>query len=366
MLDVAIVSLGTTAGLRANDMCLAEMILAAGATCELSAVRLGASRYLQHGMFATDIIQAASARRAARGVQARIVIYSSITAALLQPTLRPYAVRFDSIAAMNRPGRGGIWQRMREKRVLSSARVLIPFGPEAADASAAVVSVRAARATRENTQTDRGRRDAERLPTIITLPPVVSAAEPAPDAPTGTAYAGNPAKRRLELLCSAWRIAAPPQSCLLISGIGERDALDYLARRSTPPPPNVRFGGEIPHDQWISLVAGSVVYLNAAEYEDWGIAQMEALASGTLLVTTPTLGPNPAFRIARRLDPSLVAEDHSVPALARVLRLALSRDGASRARYRERARAELTCYSRDHIRSIVAEDLLPALLSSGY
>jgi len=340
--DIAIVSLGTTMGWRRGDEALAEHIEAAGATCELRPMRLGLAKHLQRSMALTDVIQALAARRAARGVDARAVVYSSITAALLQPVRRPHAVRFDTIAALSRPGVGGAWQRRRERAVLARADLLLPWS-EAAGAAAAEA--------------------AGTSPRQVVLPCVVDvAAEPAGDAPDATAYAANPDKRGLDLLCAAWRDGAPEGARLVVGGIGPEEASRWLGRRGVDVPSGVEFAGAVPRDRWTALVAGSRVYVSAARYEDWGVAQMEALAAGTPLVTVPTPGPNVALPIARELAPELVASGNAAADLAAALRSGLALSDPARADYSERARRSLEPYSDAALRSVVAERVLPALL----
>ena len=105
--DIALVSLRTTIGWQRADDAFAEHVRAAGATCEVRPIAIGASGRLRRSMALTDLVEALAARRAARGVDARAIVYSSVTAALLQPPRSPSAVRFDAIAALNRPGTGG-------------------------------------------------------------------------------------------------------------------------------------------------------------------------------------------------------------------------------------------------------------------
>lgn len=343
--DVAIVSLATTMGWRAADEALARQIEAAGASCELRTLRLGAARRLQRGMAAVDAVQALGARRAARGVDARAVIYSSVTAALLQPLRRPHAVRFDAIAALNRPGPSGLWQRRRERAVLGRADLLLPWSEPAAEAARAVVRATAA-------------------PDSVVVPCVVPApSPPATDAPDATAYAADPDKRRLDLVCEAWRLGAPEGARLVVAGIEREDALRWLARRgAADPSPGVTFAGTLPRERWTALVAGSRAYVSAARYEDWGIAQMEALAAGTPLVTVASPGPNVALPLARRLAPELVADGDEAAALARALASALAMDEDAREAYASKARELLAPYSEDAVQAIVAERVLPALL----
>src|SRR5690242_3138782 len=118
MPDVLLVSLGSTAGLRSADGALAESMRRAGASVEVAAARPVRE---WRTMAAIELAWALSARRVARAApDARAVIYSTVTAALLAP--RPGAIRFDAPAAGNRPGRHGVWQRPAERRRLADAR----------------------------------------------------------------------------------------------------------------------------------------------------------------------------------------------------------------------------------------------------
>ncbi len=330
-------------GWRRGDEALAEHIEAAGASCELRPMRLGAARQLQRSMALTDVVQALASRRAAHDVDARAVVYSSITAALLQPFRRPHAVRFDTIAALSRPGIGGAWQRRRERTVLGRADLLLPWSEAAADAALESAS--------------------PRRPDVIVLPCVVSVGDAEKvDAPDATAYAANPEKRGLDVLCEAWSAGAPDGARLVVGGIERDEALRWLARKGVAEPRGVEFAGAVPRERWTSLVAGSRVYVSAARYEDWGVAQMEALAAGTPLVTVPTPGPNVALPIARQLAPELVAADATAPALATSLRAGLALGEATRADYAAVVCRLLERYSDAALRKVVAERVVPALL----
>jgi glycosyltransferase involved in cell wall biosynthesis len=337
-----LISLGTTMGWRRADEAFAEMVREAGATCETVPTRMGALRHFRRTMLATDLAEAYAARRSARGVVGGAIVYSSVTAALLQRPSRPYGVRFDSPAALNRPGIGGAWQRQRERRVLGEARVLLPWGEAAAEA------IRA------------------RLPDgppAVTLPPpldpVDSGRERDLDA---VAYAANPHKRGLELLCAAWEEAALPGARLIVGGLDSAAASRHLRRARVAAPATVEWAGAQQHEDWLDLVVRARVFVNASRFEDWGIAQMEALAAGTPLVTVPTPGPNEALPLARRLAPGLVAAESSPVALAAALRAGLALDAAARAAYAQEARRLVEPYGRAAVRQTVIRDVLPALL----
>ena len=104
--DVALLSLGTTLGLRHADDALAELFADAGLSCRVVRVRFGATGRLRRQITAIDVVEGLAARRAARATRdARAVIVSGATTALLLARPRvPWAVRFDSPTALNRPG----------------------------------------------------------------------------------------------------------------------------------------------------------------------------------------------------------------------------------------------------------------------
>src|SRR4051812_42060407 len=199
MVDVALLSLGTTLGLRRADDALAELIAEAGADCRLVRVQFGATGKLRRQITVIDLVEGLAARRAQAGTRdARAVIVSSATTALLLRRPRvPWAVRFDSPTALNRTGPSGLWQRLRERRVFAAADLLLPWGEAAAQAAAPIAG---------------GTR-------MVRLPVPVDA-EPQPGAVRAgaVAYVGWMWKRGLDLLCAAWAQAAPPGVRLTIGG----------------------------------------------------------------------------------------------------------------------------------------------------
>lgn len=323
--DIGLVSLGTTPGLTRADAALAEQIRAAGASCEVAPVRIGrAAAALRRNAAVTDLVEALGARRAAREVDARALIFSSVTAALLQRTPQvPWAVRFDSKAAMNRPGVSGAWQRARERTVLRNASLLLPWGAQAGQG-------------------------------LVVRVPI----EEIPDGPQrdihAIAYAGYPHKRGLDVLCAAWAKASRQGERLVIGGVEHERALRWLERRGRPEPPGVEWPGPLGRDEWLGLVARSRVFVNASRREDHGLAQLEALSAGCVLVTVPSPGPYEALPLARRLAPELVSED-----LASALRAGL--DLRDRNAYAAQARELLAPFRPAAVQRVVAEELLPAL-----
>ncbi len=116
----------------------------------------------------------------------------------------------------------------------------------------------------------------------------------------------------------------------------------------------MRVVGPLAREDFRALLRRARVYICAPLREDYGIAQLEALADGCLLVTSPAPGPFAALPIARELDGRLVGED-----LVGALRTALSDPSSG---YAERARAALAPYTAAAVDALVANELLPRLL----
>jgi glycosyltransferase involved in cell wall biosynthesis len=331
--DIALVSLGTTPGLRRSDEAFAQLVRSAGASCEIVPVHIGAAGRLRRHIAVTDLVEALAARRSARGIEARAIVFSTVTAAFLQHPKVPYGVRFDAPAALNRPGAGGAWQRTVERDALRRASVLMPLTEAAASAA------------------PRGAAE------VVRVPIPVDHVEPAPERDIdAVAYAGYPRKRRPDLVCAAWARVRPAGGRLVIGGADRAKGLRWLERRGVPEPEGVEWAGELPRAEWLRLVARARAFVNASDWEDYGVAQFEALAAGTPLVTLPTPGPYEALKLARELAPELVTER-----LEEGLAVALAMDEAARASYREHALELLGPYREESIRAVVAQRVLPAL-----
>ncbi len=334
-LDVLIVSLASTAGLRAAD----EELLA-------SLRRVGANAQIAHAepppsvrtLMLTDLGWARAARRAARAELARTrpraLIYSTTTAALLWP--QPGVIRFDAPAAANRPGRHGLWQRVVERRRLREAPLLLPQSEGALrEVPAGVLDSRS---------------PGSALVLPVPVEPLGGESHKTRDI-AAIAYAANPAKKGLATMLDAWRRAARPGEELVVAGVSESGlrALGYAL-----PVPGVRVAGLLAPERYRALLRRARTYVCAADREDYGIAQLEALAEGCVLVTTPSPGPYVALPIARQLDARLVGED-----LASCLRVALDDPVPD---YAARAQLALAPFRRAAVDRIVAEQLLPRLL----
>ena len=121
----------------------------------------------------------------------------------------------------------------------------------------------------------------------------------------------------------------------------------------------MRVAGRLAPADYRALLRRAHVFLTAPRREDFGIAQLEALADGCMLVTTAAPGPYAALPLARRLDPRLVVEGDGHDDLATALRTALD---AALPDYAERATAALAPFSRRAVDAVVRDELLPRLL----
>jgi glycosyltransferase involved in cell wall biosynthesis len=332
--DVALVSLGTTPGLRRADSAFAEQLRAADVDCRLVPVEIGRAAALRRHPAITDLVEALAARRTLRP-GARVTVYSTVTAAFLQPRAGDYAVRFDSPAALNRPGLSGAWQRQAEKRALAGARCLLPWSEAAGRAAPG---------------------DAARV--VVPVPVVEVPAGGSRDI-DALAYAGDPHKRGLDVLCRAWN-SAGGGARLVVGGIERDRALQWLERRGVAAPPDVEWAGLLGRDEWLDTAGRARLFVNASRREDYGISQLEALSAGAALVTLPSVGPYEALPIARRLASELVSED-----LAAALAAGLGLDEAALQRYREAAARELEPYRPAAVQAVVAERVIPALGLTG-
>ena len=340
LIDVLIVSLGSTQGLRTADRELRDSLAKAGASVALTAALAPRQK---RTLMLTDLAWARAARAAALSALAEqpsppaAIVYSSTTAALLWP--RPGAIRFDATSAGNRPGRHGLWQSPLERRRLGEAPLLLPWSEGALAESPAVAGLG-----------DRA----------LVVPVGVEPSGPlqlARDIAAIT-YAANPAKKGLDRVLAAWRgvrgeLPAGGARELVVAGASAHE----LRRAGLDPESvqDVRAVGALSAAEYRALVRRARVFVCAPRREDYGIAQLEALADGCMLVTTPAPGPYAALPIACALDPRLVSED-----LEGALRAALHAPAPD---YAARAASALAPFRREAVDRLVADELLPRLLS---
>jgi glycosyltransferase involved in cell wall biosynthesis len=320
--DVLVVSVDGTPGWGAAARELAGALERAGAHVAVA----GTGPVPRVRTFAlTDFLEARAARRVCERAVAehdpRAVIYCSVTAALLWP--RPGAIWVDSMAAENRPGRHGVWQRVIERRRIAHAPLVLEMSPGSLG--------------------------------VVPQPPGGTVVVPVPVDPSGeldgprdidaVTYAGNPEKKRLDHVLRAWEAARREGETLVVAGVERLD-----------PRPGVELAGRLAPDAYRALLRRARVFVAAPRREDYGIAPLEALADGCQLVTTPAPGQYPAFGIAQQLDPRLAVDD-LVPALRAALDDPLRGYGA-------RAVELLAPFSRAAVDQTVRERVLPRLLAA--
>jgi glycosyltransferase involved in cell wall biosynthesis len=273
----------------------------------------------------TDLAWARAARAAARAGLAehdpRALLYATVTSSLLWP--RPGAIRFDALSADNRPGRHGVWQRPLERRRLRQAPLLVPQAPGVLHEA-----------------------QPGRAPAIVVPIPVEPSDPPAARGERDIAaitYAANPHKKGLDRVLAAWARARREGEDLVVTGT-----------EHVPLAPGVRSAGRLDPPAYRALLRRARVYVTAPRREDYGLAQLEALADGAQLVTTAAPGPYAALPLARELDARLVGDE-----LAGALRTALDDPAPD---YAARALEALAPFRRAAVDATVRDELLPALL----
>jgi glycosyltransferase involved in cell wall biosynthesis len=325
--EIVIVSVTSTTGWGNAARQLAASLSAAGARVGIA--ETGVVPEVRTFM-ATDLVQALAARRTAAATLAahrpRALIYCSVTAALLWPA--PGAIWLDAIAAENRPGRHGIWQRRVELRRIAAAPLVMTM---AADSLAPI--------------------DPRDRPASVVVPVAIDASGTvAPEAVRDVdvlAYAGDPVKRRLDFILASWRQARRDGERLVVTGI-DRQAAGVDAQDG------VEFTGRVAPAEFRALLRRARVFVTAPRREDFGITALEALADGAIVVTTPAPGPYPARALARALDPRLVTDD-----IATALRQALD-DPLNG--YAERAALLVQPFGLSSVSATLRERVLPRLL----
>jgi hypothetical protein len=325
--EIVLVSVTSTTGWGNAARQLAASLTAAGARVGIA--ETGPVPEVRTFM-ATDFVQALAARRTAAAAQVahrpRALVYCSVTAALLWPV--PGAIWLDALAAENRPGRHGIWQRRLELRRLAAAPLVMTM---AADSLSSI--------------------DPRDRPATVVVPVAIDRSAGSPAQAVRDidvlAYTGDPVKRRLEFILASWRRARRDGEWLVVTGIDQATAGVEI-------PDGVRFTGRLAPAEFRALLRRARVFVTAPRREDFGIAALEALADGAMLVTTPAPGPYPARDLARTLDPRLVADD-----IATALRRALDDplDG-----YAERAAELVEPFGVSSVSATLRERVLPRLL----
>lgn len=349
--DVLVVCTGSTPGNRRSDVEIVRALTDLGLQVGVASTNYGWVGKLPLSLNLLDFTHAISTRlavtRTLATVAPRVLIYGTAGAAILEPAarLKRAGVRFDSLAVDNRPGHRHGVQRALERRMVRRTALLLPFSSPAKWPELA--------------------RNHQQLPIALPTPIEKFAQDGGPRQPVIVCYGGAPEKKRLDLLMNAWvKAELPPPYRLEVTGISATEGRRWLRRRRLKEPERVAWRGHLDPLLYRSLTSTAAVYLSASRYEDYGIAQLEALADGALLVTTASPGPYEALALARYLDPRLIAQTATADSLAQALLEAVRLTEPERSCYRVRASALLRPYSREAFRLTLQQQVLPALFDS--
>ena len=351
-----IVSLATTEGWVVNEQELTGSLRRLGVEHEVARVRLGPERHLRRtGIWAiVDTIEAAGARRALRrglsnGTPSAVIVLST-TASLFLPVRRlrsrgiPVAIRIDCPSSSSRPGPQNAGQRALERRRLAEATLALATGPRSAELLSPLASK------------------------VAVLPvPVEVEDEGKPGGPTSrgdvVTYAADPVNKGLDIVCRAWwELGSRTDGRVLhVTGVSPERGRRLLLREGIAEPLNLRWHGTLTRERHIDLLRSAAAYVSASAWEGAGIAQLEALAAGTPLVTTPSRGAYEAYPIALGLAPALVAGGRDAESLSAALGAALAMTAEDRRGYARAAAGEVRAFSRDAADRALAVDVLPPL-----
>ncbi len=344
--ELLLVSLGTTRGWRVADRLFLEQVERAGVATGAVTVRFGWSGRLRRGYPVNDLVEMLAARRALQAAlkrhRPRAVVFSTTTAAMLAPRLdMPYAVRLDAPARLNRPGRRNALLRQLERRALGGARLVLPWSVAAAEALPPGAA-----------------------PSVVVPPPVTPSGPPADErAPLAVAYVPDPKAKGLDLVVAGWAAAGPPDARLAVYGLDPDWARSHLRRTGVAEPERLEWPGMVSAAEFRGALRRARVLVAGARWEDFGQAPLEGLADGALLATVPSGGPFEALRLARRLEPALVAGDLGAGALAGAIRAAFALPDERARAYRAKAAEMLRPYAPEAVQATVEREVLPALLA---
>jgi glycosyltransferase involved in cell wall biosynthesis len=127
--------------------------------------------------------------------------------------------------------------------------------------------------------------------------------------------ASKPYAKGLDILANSWSLLGW-QMPLVVTGIPEDRAMDFLRRRGIKAEDSIRFPGTVSSTEYASLVSRCDFYVSPARWEEFGQALIDALSWGKPLAVTPSLGPS---EIARDIDANMVADSFSPEDLSRAM-----------------------------------------------
>jgi hypothetical protein len=146
---------------------------------------------------------------------------------------------------------------------------------------------------------------------------------------------------------AGWKMARRPGEELVVAGVDEPIDVE-----------GVRVVGLLDPQAYRALLRRARVFGCAPRREDYGVAQLEALADGCVLVTNAAPGPYAALALARELDPRIVVRPDG-GGIGAALRLALDVPAPG---YAERAAQAIAPFRRAAVDAVVRDELLARLL----
>lgn len=345
---ITLVVTDTTAGLRRDTHQLTRALDALGVDYTVVGSSYKWAKYFRRGFPLIDLAESLSLRlalRRSRSAAVGPILCATSTSAIMLPSrvLARAGVRFDALTVQNRPGRRNSITRSLERRWLREVKAAFPY-TESGEQLCRTIS---------------GRTDL----TVIRFEPYIFGAE---DHYDGTrqgvlTYSGDPDKKGLDLAVQAFSLSGIDGHELLVTGLSERQARDFLATRAIAVPETVRFLGEIPAAEYRALSRRSRIYLGSSRVDEFATTQFEALSDGALLVTCPSAGGHAPYEIARTLGPELVADKLSAESLAAALSRAAQYDDHKLAAYQASARDAVAHLSERRFVEQLAAEVLPAL-----
>ena len=348
--DILLVFQPTTLGLRVVHGQLRENLISLGLRVASAAAGAGRASALKVGYPVIDLIEAAALRSATMDalhrVEPKAIMFETPSALLLEPLgqLGRVAVRFDAPAEMNRPGWRNAWQRRRQRRAFSRVRLLLP-------------ATSGAHAWAEMTFPGK-----EMLP--LFSPIAARPVSPASRRKAVTFYAGDPAKKGLDIAVKAWNMANLPGYTLEVIGIERGDGLAFLASRQLEPKGPITWRGRVSPTSFRDLCGSAEIHLATPRFDEYAAAQLEAMSDGAVLVTgTPVRGPYEPLLIANQLSPELVAPSTDPTLVGLALCRAAAMSEPERRVYRTGAERLLAPYREAAFRGRLADEVLPRLLS---
>ena len=140
-----------------------------------------------------------------------------------------------------------------------------------------------------------------------------------------------------------------------------KSASSYLKFHGITAPSDIQFLGRLSQQEFAQELHAADLYLAASRYEDFGMAQLEAMGSGALVVSVPSRGPFEARSILQAVDERLLAKRADSSDLAEAIDYALTLDRQNRRARVERCAALLAPYLRAALLRRIETELLPEL-----